>query len=93
MAPAGAAPGSREQDARAALSLPWLTRLRWGGVAAQLMTVAVGHWTLGLDVPLVPVLAMIGVSVLTNVALGPLARAAAARPTRLCAAACSRSTR
>ena len=90
MAPAGAAPGPRAQDARAALSLPWLTRLRWGGVAAQLMTVAVGHWTLGLDVPLAPVLAMIGVSVLTNVALVRWLRGGGGRPS---AAACWRSTR
>lgn len=83
-APAGAVPGPRAQDARAALSLPWLTRLRWGGVAAQLMTVAVGHWTLGLDVPLAPVLAMIGVSILTNVALVRWLRGGGAADPALC---------
>jgi two-component system, sensor histidine kinase RegB len=64
-----APPGAQKQDARAAVSLPWLTRLRWGGVVGQLMTVAVGHWTLGLELPMGPVVAMIGVTVLTNVAL------------------------
>ena len=50
--------GSQPQDARAAVSLPWLTRLRWGTVAGQLVTVAVGQWTLGLTVPFVPVLVL-----------------------------------
>ena len=61
--------GSRPQDARAAVSLPWLTRLRWGTVAGQLVTVAVGQWTLGLAVPFVPVLALIGATAVTNLAL------------------------
>ena len=61
--------GSQPQDARAAVSLPWLTRLRWGTVAGQLVTVAVGHWTLGLEVPFVPVLALIGATAVTNLAL------------------------
>src|SRR5262245_48693445 len=60
---------AQAQDVRAAVSLPWLTRLRWGGVAGQLLTVAVGHWTLGLTLPVLPVLAMIGICVLTNLAL------------------------
>jgi two-component system sensor histidine kinase RegB len=83
-APAGAHADAREQDARAALSLPWLTRLRWGGVAAQLMTVAVGHWTLGVNVPAGPILAMIGVSVLTNVALVRWLRSGGAAGPALC---------
>ena len=58
--PAPGAPAAQAHDARAAVSLPWLTRLRWGGVAGQLVTVAVGHWTLGLELPLLPVLALIG---------------------------------
>jgi two-component system, sensor histidine kinase RegB len=62
-------PGSQPQDARAAVSLPWLTRLRWGTVAGELVTVAVGHWTLGLEVPFVPVLALIGATAVTNLAL------------------------
>src|SRR5262249_61782085 len=61
--------GSHPQDARAAVSLPWLTRLRWGTVAGQLVTVAVGQWTLGLAVPFVPVLGLIGATAATNLAL------------------------
>ena len=61
--------GSQPQDARAAVSLPWLTRLRWGTVAGQLVTVAVGQWTLGLAVPFVPVVALIGATAVTNLAL------------------------
>ncbi len=58
------------RDARVAVSLPWLRGLRWGGVLGQLVTVGVGHWTLGIDLPLVPVLALIGVTVVTNLLLG-----------------------
>ncbi len=64
-----ALPVAQAQDARAAVSLPWLTRLRWGGVVGQLVTVGVGHWTLGLELPLAPVLGLIGVTVATNLAL------------------------
>lgn len=58
------------RDARVAVSLPWLRGLRWGGVLGQLVTVAVGHWTLGIELPLAPVLALIGVTVGTNLLLG-----------------------
>jgi len=65
----GAPAGRQAEDARAAVSLPWLTRLRWGTVAGQLVTVAVGHWTLGLGMPLPPVIGLIGATVVTNLAL------------------------
>src|SRR5262249_15547593 len=79
-------PGAQAQDARAAVSLPWLTRLRWGGVAGQLVTVAVGHWTLGLALPLAPVLALIGVGIATNLALGRWLRAGGSAGPLLCGA-------
>lgn len=78
--------GAQAQDARAAVSLPWLTRLRWGGVAGQLVTVAVGHWTLGLELPLVPVLTLIGIAVATNLALGRWLRAGGSAGPLLCGA-------
>jgi two-component system sensor histidine kinase RegB len=78
--------GTGAQGARAAVSLPWLTRLRWGGVAGQLVTVAVGHWTLGLELQLAPVLALIGVAVATNLALGRWLRTGGSAGPPLCGA-------
>jgi two-component system, sensor histidine kinase RegB len=78
--------GTQAQDTRAAVSLPWLTRLRWGGVAGQLVTVGVGHWTLGLELQLAPVLALIGVAVATNLALGRWLRAGGSAGPPLCGA-------
>jgi two-component system, sensor histidine kinase RegB len=78
--------GAQAQDARAAVSLPWLTRLRWGGVAGQLVTVAVGHWTLGLALPLAPVLSLIAIGVLTNLALARWLRAGGSAGPLLCGA-------
>jgi two-component system sensor histidine kinase RegB len=68
--PAGPAAAAGSRATRLAVSLPWLRYLRWGGVVGQLVTVAVGHWTLGVELPVVPVVALIGVTVLSNVALG-----------------------
>jgi len=65
-----AAGGAASGGSRLAVSLPWLRHLRWGGVVGQLVTVAVGHWTLGVELAVVPVVALIGVTVVTNVALG-----------------------
>lgn len=81
-----ALPDLQAQGARAAISLPWLTRLRWGGVAGQLVTVAVGHWTLGLALPFAPVLALIGIAVASNVALGRWLRAGGSASPLLCGA-------
>jgi two-component system sensor histidine kinase RegB len=78
--------GAQAQEARAAVSLPWLTRLRWGGVAGQLVTVAVGHWTLGLELPLAPVLGLIGFTVLTNLALARWLHAGGSPGPTLCGA-------
>ena len=60
---------AQAHEARAAISLPWLARLRWGGVAGQVVTVAIGHWTLGLALPLASVLALIAITVVSNLLL------------------------
>jgi two-component system sensor histidine kinase RegB len=52
------------------LVLPWLLRLRWLAVAGQLGASWVGEASLGLDLPVWGIAACIGVTVLTNVALG-----------------------
>lgn len=50
------------------INFSWLTRLRWGAVLGQLGTVVVVHWGLGVWIPFAPVLAIVAVEVLTNVA-------------------------
>jgi two-component system sensor histidine kinase RegB len=56
-------------SARDEVGLPWLARLRWGTVAGQVTTVAVGAWTIGLAVPFGLVLGLIGFTVATNLLL------------------------
>jgi two-component system, sensor histidine kinase RegB len=58
--PAHGAPG------RVEVGLRWLTRLRWGSAAGQLVTVLAARFALGLDVPLGPLLGLIAVTVLSN---------------------------
>jgi two-component system sensor histidine kinase RegB len=84
--PAGPAAvyGAAPRNTRLAVSLPWLRRLRWGGVIGQLVTLAVGHWTLGIALPILPVLALIGVTVLTNLALGRWLDAGGAASPAMC---------
>jgi two-component system, sensor histidine kinase RegB len=53
---------------RAAVGLPWLTRLRWGAVAGQLVTVLVARFALGLPIPLAPLMALVAVTAATNLA-------------------------
>jgi len=72
--------------ARDEVGLPWLARLRWGTVAGQLVTVAVGAWTIGLAVPFAPVLVLIGFTILTNLLLARVAPRPDAGWRRLCGA-------
>lgn len=53
---------------RAAVGLPWLTRLRWGAVAGQLVTVLAARFVLGLSIPLVPLIGLVAVTAGTNAA-------------------------
>jgi two-component system, sensor histidine kinase RegB len=53
---------------RAAVGLPWLTRLRWGAVAGQLATILVVRFVLGLPVPVIPLVALVAVTASTNLA-------------------------
>ena len=57
-------------DARADLqtrtNLSWLLRLRWGAVSGQLLTILVVRFAMGVDLPLPPLLALIGVEALSN---------------------------
>lgn len=60
-------PSSLAED-RAEVSLHWLVRLRWGAVAASLLVVVVAQAVFGADLPMVPVLALLGVTAVTNLA-------------------------
>ncbi len=53
---------------RAAVGLPWLTRLRWGAAAGQLATILLARFALDLPLPLVPLVALVGVTAATNLA-------------------------
>jgi two-component system sensor histidine kinase RegB len=67
--------------ARAALSVPWLVRLRWGVLLAQAATLVTGSAMLGAGPPLARGLALLALTLASNVVLGraPLARAAGSR--------------
>jgi len=58
----------RAGDQRGPVSLRTLILLRWIAIAGQLMTVSVVHWGFGHVLALGPILAVIGVSVLLNLA-------------------------
>jgi len=68
MATPGLAPIPVAATPRAAVGLPWLTRLRWGAVAGQLATVLVARFVMGLRVPMAPLLALVAATATTNVA-------------------------
>src|SRR5207237_9853 len=50
-------------------NLAWLLRLRWGAIGGQLVTILVVHFAMGVVLPLPPLLALVGVEVLSNLAL------------------------
>jgi two-component system sensor histidine kinase RegB len=58
---------AEEQLARA--NLPWLLRLRWGAVAGQLVTILVVRFAMAVDLPLPPLLALVGLEALSNALL------------------------
>jgi two-component system sensor histidine kinase RegB len=88
---ASPAPGDA-LPARAALSLPWLVRLRWGVLAAQAVTVAMGSTILDSGPPLSRGLALLALTLASNLALAwPPLTAKAPRPV-LCGLALSLDT-
>jgi two-component system, sensor histidine kinase RegB len=72
---AGAA-ATRDADA---INFSWLLRLRWGAIAGQLITIAGVERLMRVELPLVPLGAIILVEAATNVAGVLLARRASAR--------------
>lgn len=61
-------------------TLAWLIRLRWTAVAGQMATVAVAHWCFDLAMPLNGVIALIGLTAVSNAFL--MLRAKGAAPLR-----------
>lgn len=51
-----------------AINLSWLIRLRWGAVAGQALTIVVVDRLMHIDLPLVPLFAVIGVEAASNLA-------------------------
>jgi two-component system sensor histidine kinase RegB len=79
-------------ERRAAVSLPWLTRLRWGAVAGQLCTVLAGEMTLGMRPPLALIAGLVSLTVLSNLALARRLRRGVTVPSWLSGAALALDT-
>ncbi len=71
-----------------ALNFRWLLRLRWGAALGQLVLVLVVHFGLGIRLPLVAMLLVIGVELLSNAALS---RWFATAPAQLASSAAAES--
>jgi two-component system sensor histidine kinase RegB len=64
-------------------NLSWLLRLRWGAVAGQLVTILAARFALGIELPLAPLLGLVGVEALSNALLYARPAARAVRPSLL----------
>ncbi len=71
-------------DERAAVSLAWLVRLRWGTVAGQVAAVGAAAWVIGPSFSAGRLLALVGLLAASNLAL---ARLGAPAPGWACGAA------
>src|SRR5687768_6484251 len=47
----------------------WLARLRWLAVVGQVLATGVAQWVLKLDLPLAPIVAVVVVTLVSNVAI------------------------
>jgi len=64
-------------------NLSWLQRLRWGAVAGQLITILVARFALDVELPLPPLLALVGLEALSNALLQARPPARVATPSLL----------
>lgn len=62
-------PRRRTIPDRTAVNVDWLVRLRWAEIVGQSATVLVAQVVFGVALPIVPLLAVVGVGLLSNVAL------------------------
>jgi two-component system, sensor histidine kinase RegB len=58
------------------IKLSWLLRLQWGAVIGQTVAIAVARWGLGVDIPVVPLFALVGIELAANALLEVLLRRA-----------------
>jgi len=56
------------------INFDWLIRLRWAAIAGQLITIGAVHLAMQLDIPIAPLLALVGVEIASNLACALLAR-------------------
>ena len=54
---------------RGRLNFSWLLKLRWAAAGGQLLAVLLVDFALGIELPLVPALAIIGILALSNLLL------------------------
>lgn len=78
LGPAGAAKAGATGAAGRSVRLQALVLIRWAAVAGQLFTVVIVRWGMGYDMPILPVLAVIFISALLNLAVS-FRRSASAR--------------
>ena len=52
---------------RNGLNFSWLMKLRWSSIAGQTATILGVSWLLGIDVPLLPLFAVVGIELVSNV--------------------------
>ncbi len=62
-------PSARDAFDYEHVNVPWLLRLRYGAALGHVMTILVAHFGVGVPLPLAPMLAIIGVALISNVAL------------------------
>ena len=48
------------------IKLSWLVRLRWAAVAGQTVAIAIGRWSLDIDLPVAPLAVLIAFPVLAT---------------------------
>jgi two-component system, sensor histidine kinase RegB len=63
--------GVRDPDR---INFDWLVRLRWAAIGGQLITIAAVHFAMGLEIPIVPLLALVGIEIGSNLACAFAAR-------------------
>lgn len=71
-----------EDGSPATITVGWLVRLRWGAVVGQAVTIAVAILGLKLDVPVLPLALLVGLTVVSNAALSVRLRRAKEVSTR-----------
>jgi len=56
------------------INFDWLIRLRWAAIVGQLVTIGAVHFAMQLDIPIAPLLGLVGVEIGSNLVCATLAR-------------------